>query len=189
MEKIEEEFKIQTSSKNTDIEEDTEQIKFLIIKSIYLDSLKLYSCMTWFLAILSQNDSENIKFFITAVKQSESTTISEITSVDIVKNLQTTLLESYFKTFTLDLYYMNNESMSKARQEFLRPDKLIALNVLNKNEEDEFNQLDDLFQVLSKSLGFFFIKNYDLSESLTYILPDNDLESYDLPLIRCFDFC
>ena len=201
MELIEQEFNIQTNSRNMDInenEQDSELIKFLLIKSIYLDSLKLYSCITWFLAIVSQSDSEDTESLITAIKKSESTAISDLTSEYSSNNLKKHLLKSYFKTFTLDLYYMNTKGTIPAELKFLRPNQLIALNLFNvvetmQSDDDEFTKsfscLDDLFQMISKSIGIFFIRNFNLNESLAFLTSDNDVEEYDLPLIRCFDSC
>ena len=51
---------------------------------------------------------------------------------------------------------------------------------------ENFNLIDEYIQTVADSLGFFFLKNFELNE-LNVESCNVDNESYDLPIIRYFD--
>ncbi len=189
MKLIEQEYETQIDLVEFDLNEnDTEKLKFLIIKNIYLDCLKVYSVLTWFFHEISCDESVNGKALISTIKQGKKL------ELEYSNHLNEMLLRSYLKILSVDLYYVNTESKIPVKFSFLQKKKLIALNIfnfVNNIEVDEsfglgFNLLDDFVQVMCHNMATFFIRNFDLK------LPDvlitfQSSELYDLPLIRYFD--
>lgn len=194
---IEEEFEIEeeVSIECSELGHDSSQMKFLIVKSIYLDSLKIYSCLTWFLHETNVDSSVDAKLLQNNAADCASTDELETCNALYFKE---TLLRSFLKTLSLDLYYVNPTIKCDIPEElsFLsRRDLLVALNIFNvvKNIEidgaylsENFNLIDKYIQVISDFLGFFFIRNFPASRlDVKPCSPGN--ESYDLPLIRYYD--
>jgi hypothetical protein len=192
---IEEEFELDLEEENiesNELDRDSSQIKFLIIKSIYLDSLKIYSCLTWFLHEFAVDSSVDVETLKENSSNCESTNELEAFNARYFKE---NLLKSFLKTLSLDLFYVNSNREIPAKFSFLsRRDILIALNLFNvvKSMEidgdlsENFNLIDEYIQTVADSLGFFFLKNFELNE-LNVESCNVDNESYDLPIIRYFD--
>jgi len=189
MELVEQEFNTQTDLNDFDInEEDIDKLKFLIIKNIYLDSLKVYSVLTWFLHEMCHDESTRGKSLLEAIKKTKHFHLEDSGYLNEI------LLRCYLKILSVDLYYVNAEREIPSKFSFLPKKKLIALNIfnfVNNIETDEnlgqsFSLLDDFVQVMCQSLAIFFTRNFDLKQSdqLDFF---QSTELYDLPLIRYFD--
>lgn len=187
---IEQTFHIQT-----DLANDTDQIKFLIIKNVYLDSLKIYSVLTWFLRDISLDESTEAESLRQEMKlECHFESMSSASS----NYFKEKLLKNYLKTLSVDLYYMSSKCKIPSKFSFLPIEKLIVLNLFNlvrETEMDEncsgnFNLLDDFIKTMSMYLVGFFIKNFDVEQSeLLESSRTNRELCYDLPLIRYYDSC
>ena len=185
------------------IESNYSRIKFLFIKNVYLDTMKVFACLTWIL--------HDVSYGCLTI-QLNNTSMSE-------------LVRRYFiKTTTLDLYCFNPNSSQDDKTpngfNFLRNrNNLIVLNLVasvcnNKKIANEFllssyysenfGFPDDFIQTVTQCLTRKFIQNFRFKKPfnqktttttpLTAATANNSeeltgmiLDKHDLPLVRAAD--
>lgn len=156
METVETEFEIDIDSIELELElneskeNESLKFKFLIIKSIYLDFIRIYSCLTWFLQAIESNESIDLTFLKHSLLNIDS--IDNLDNLNL-NNLKEILLKSFLNTLTLDLYYLNpkNEILKipSAFSFIASRDKFIALNLFNVVKNTDFeNEFSQWFNLL-----------------------------------------
>ena len=191
----------ESDSSEPELKHDYAQMKFLIIKNVYLDSLKVYACITWLLQEISHKQNRDLVL-------SELYDSQEETNENAVFFRNNSIfLGCFLKTLTLDLYYLNTNNNTEIpdKYSFLKEDTLIALNMFNifynsskvvKNTGlSEFLQSDyfvenfgrpqDFIQTTCQCLAFCFLKNFEFEKINTASSENSNV--CDLPLIKSFN--
>lgn len=175
------------------IESNYSRIKFLFIKNVYLDTMKIFACLTWIM--------HDISFGCLTIQP--NTSISE-------------LVRRYFiKTTTLDLYCFNPNSSDDQKTpeafNFLQNrNNLIVLNLVaavsnNKRVSNEFllsnyysenfGFPDEFIQTATQCIAIKFIENFKFKKAFNQktsplaAISEESLLFYkhDLPLVRAAD--
>jgi hypothetical protein len=112
---VENKDKLNIDSSACDTQNYCAELKFLLIKSIYLDSVKIFAAITWLLHMVHTNQID----------------------YDTDLDLELLVKQLLQKTLTLDLYYMDLSSGEKQVPrvlKFLNKNSLIALNLFDNDD-------------------------------------------------------
>lgn len=189
---------------HSDLSENENMIKFLFIKYLYLDLLKIYSCITWMLNDLTSN---NILDFLKDEFKSYDNNYLRFNQMWQFTSLKSTVKKYLRKCNSLDVVFANKEvdfTVKNDKINFLKDyqNLPIVLNAVNSDRYLEqkyfsnksYGDSNDFVLNITQCFIYSFIKKFkldvvDKSFSTYYTIFENNLPAdnlCDLPLLRSF---